>query len=108
VLLVPLIPTPLSLRTLAQLQRFVAGKVPKPRPQIVAFFSMADGRKTLHREIMGALAANADGAVLDAAIPAASDVERMALERRALAGFAPGGRAARAYAALWDELHARL
>jgi cellulose biosynthesis protein BcsQ len=108
VLLVPLIPTPLSLRTFEQLRRFVAEEVPKPRPRIVAFFSMADGRKTLHREVMRTLAASADGAVLGAAIPAASDVERMALERRALPGFAPGGRAARAYAALWGELEPRL
>ncbi|HVF78245.1 MAG TPA: ParA family protein [Solirubrobacteraceae bacterium] len=108
VLVVPLIPSPLSLRTFEQLQRFVASEVPKPRPRIVAFFSMADGRKTMHREIMGALRAAGDGAVLGAAIPAASDVEKMALTRRPLAGFAPRGRAARAYVALWDELRPRI
>ncbi len=108
VLLVPLIPTPLSVRTFEQLRRFVADEVPKPRPRIVAFFSMADGRKTIHREIMSTLAASADGAVLEASIPAATDVEKMAVRRRALAGFAPAGRAARAYTALWDELEPRL
>ena len=108
VLLVPLIPTPLSIQTYRQLQRFVAGEVAKPRPQILAFFSMADGRKALHREIMQELPATSDGAVLAAAIPAATDVERMALQRRALAGFAPRGRAAGAYAALYDELRLRL
>jgi cellulose biosynthesis protein BcsQ len=108
VLLVPLIPTPLSLRTFDQLRRFVASEVPKPRPRIVAFFSMADGRKTLHRQLMAQLRADGDGAVLAAAIPAASDVERMALQRRTLADFAPRGRAALAYAALWDELRGRL
>jgi chromosome partitioning protein len=108
VLLVPLIPTPLSLRTFDQLTSFVADEVPKPRPRILAFFSMADGRKSLHREIMRELAASGDGALLDALIPAATDVERMALERRALAGFAPRSLAARSYGALWDELRARL
>ena len=108
VLLVPLIPTPLSLRTFDQLRRFVAEEVPKPRPQILAFFSMADGRKTLHREIMERLLADGGGAVLQAAIPAASDVEKMAQARRTLAGFAPRGRAARASDALWDELRDRL
>lgn len=108
VLLVPLIPTPLSLRTFDQLQRFVAADVARPRPQILAFFSMTDGRKVLHREIMQALPASSDGAVLEASIPAATDVERMALQRRALAGFAPRGRAARAYAALWEELRLRI
>lgn len=108
VLLVPLIPTPLSLRTFDQLRRFVAADVAKPRPRILAFFSMTDGRKVLHREVMQALPASSGGAVLEASIPAASDVERMALQRRALAGFAPRGRAARAYAALWEEVQLRL
>ena len=108
VLLVPLIPTPLSTRTFHQLRRFVADEVPKPRPRILAFFSMADGRKTLHREIMGELVASSDGAVLAAAIPAASDVEQMASRRRPLAAFAPRGRAAQAYAALWTEVQTRL
>jgi chromosome partitioning protein len=107
VLLVPLIPTPLSLRTFEQLRSFVADEVVKPRPLILAFFSMADGRKTLHRTIMRELAASGDG-VLATAIPAASDVEKMALRRCALAGFAPRGRAALAYGALWDEVRRRL
>jgi chromosome partitioning protein len=108
VLLVPLIPTPLSMRTFHQLRRFVADEVPKPRPRILAFFSMADARKTLHREIMGELVASSDGAVLAAAIPAASDVEQMASRRRPLAAFAPRGRAALAYGALWTEVQTRL
>ena len=107
VLLVPLIPTPLSIRTYRQLRSFVADEVPKPRPRILAFFSMADGRKTLHRSIMEELRAEADG-VLATAIPAASDVEKMALQRRALAEFAPRGVAAKAYGTLWDEVRTGL
>jgi len=105
-LLVPLIPTPLSLRTYDQLRRFVRDEVAKPRPQILAFFSMADARKALHRSVAEELAG--DDGVLAAAIPAASDVERMGAQRRALAQFAPHGRAARAYGALWTELRGRL
>ena len=107
VLLVPLIPTPLSLRTLDQLRRFVAEEVPKP-PRILAFFSMADGRKRLHQQVMAEVSGEHDGAVLEAPIPAASDVERMAIERRVVAEFAPHGCAARAYEELWDQLRARL
>jgi cellulose biosynthesis protein BcsQ len=106
VLLVPLIPTPLSLRTYDQLRGFVADRVAKPRPRILAFLSMADGRKTLHRDVAAELAG--DAGVLASAIPAASDVERMGSQRRALAQFAPHGRAARAYGALWTELSGRL
>ena len=80
--------------------------MPKPRPRILAFFSMLDGRKTLHRDIAAELSAS-DG-VLASAIPAASDVERMAAQRRPLAQFASHGRAARAYGALWEELRGRM
>jgi len=106
VLLVPLIPTPLSLRTYDQLRGFVADEVRKPRPQVLAFLSMVDGRKALHRDIAASLAD--DGAVLAGVIPAASDVERMGLARRSLAQFAPRGRAALAYDALWAELRGRI
>ncbi len=106
VLLVPLIPTPLSLRTYDQLCGFVAEQVPKPRPRILAFLSMTDGRKALHRDVAAQLAT--DAGVLGSAIPAATDVELMGLQRRALAQFAPRGRAALAYGALWTELRERV
>ena len=47
-LLVPLIPATLSLRTFDQLIRFVADSDGR-HPEVVAFFSMADRRKHLHR-----------------------------------------------------------
>ena len=49
-LLVPLIPTTLSVRTLDQLTDFVAD-FDGHRPKILAFFSMIDRRKRLHQEI---------------------------------------------------------
>jgi hypothetical protein len=42
--------------------------------------------------------------VLDAVIPAAADIERMGAVRTVLAEFAPHGRAAAAYEALWAEI----
>ncbi len=102
VLLVPLIPATLSSRTFDQLRVLVDGG-----PQVMAFFSMVDGRKRLHREVVAELSA-AHAGVLKSAIPAASDVERMALHRRALAQSAPHGRAGLAYEALWAELRYRL
>ena len=68
---------------------------------------MADGRKRLHREVIADLTATRRG-VLTSPIPAASDVERMALQRRVLAQTAPRGTAARAYEALWAELRSKL
>jgi cellulose biosynthesis protein BcsQ len=105
VLLVPLVPSPLSLRTFEQLREFVAGHVPEP-PLILAFFSMTDGRRRLHREVIDGLAG--DDGVLRTAIPYASDVEQMAVHRQVLADFAPSGRAGLAYASLWDELRERM
>jgi len=105
-LLVPLIPTPLSLRAYDQLRGFVADEVAKPRPQILAFLSMVDGRKALHRNVAEEL--GADDSVLRSTIHAASDVERMGSQRRALAQFAPRGRAAQAYGTLWIELRGRV
>ena len=100
-LLVPLIPSPLSLRTYDQLRAFIAREVSEP-PRIHAFLSMTDGHRRLHREVSDDLSGR-DG-VLRAAIPYASDVERMGVQRRVLADFAPHGRAGRAYAQLWEEL----
>jgi chromosome partitioning protein len=105
VLLVPLIPSPLSLRTYEQLRRFVADEVAEP-PRILAFLSMTDGRRRLHKAVTGELAG--DDGVLRTAIPYASDVERMGIQRRVLADFAPRGRAGRAYAQLWEELRERI
>ncbi|MFD2399400.1 ParA family protein [Prauserella oleivorans] len=54
VVLVPIIPTVLALRTYDQLAEFVAG-FDRDRPALHAFFSMADRRKALHREILATL-----------------------------------------------------
>jgi chromosome partitioning protein len=49
VLLVPLIPAMLSVRTYDQLVHFVEG-LPGRKPQVMAFLSMVDRRKKSHRE----------------------------------------------------------
>ncbi len=102
VLLVPLIPTTLSVRTLDQLTEFVAGFHGR-RPEIRAFFSMVDRRKKLHQETIRDLSAERPE-VAAAAIPALSLIERMSVERAPVAAFAPRSVAARAYRALWSEL----
>jgi len=103
-LLVPVVPATLSSRTFRQLDK--AFDANGRRPRVLAFFSMVDGRKRLHREVMEGLADEAD--VLRTAIPAASDVERMGRHRAPVGLFAPRCLAARAYQALWDEIRGRL
>ena len=105
-LLVPVIPSTLSMRTLSQLSDFLDHGQPSP-PAVLPYFSMVDGRKRLHHEVMAAVRADWPG-VLAAAIPSASAVERMGVERTAVGEFAPTSPAAKAFAALWGEVSARL
>jgi chromosome partitioning protein len=102
VLLVPLIPTTLSVRTLDQLTDFVAGFNGK-RPEVRAFFSMVDRRKRLHQDITEKLLAERPG-VAATPIPALSIIERMSVERAPVTVFAPRSVAARAFRSLWAEL----
>jgi chromosome partitioning protein len=103
-LLVPIIPATLSSRTLEQLHSVLAQD--KNGPKVLGFFSMADRRKRLHRELMDSLSAEYD--ILDSVIPNSADVERMGSKRAALVDFAPNSRAARAYADLWEEIRGRV
>jgi chromosome partitioning protein len=102
-LLVPIIPATLSSRTFDQLEGLV-----REGPVVLAFFSMVEVRKSLHRQVMARVRANHSAAMLGAAIPAADEVERMGEERCAVAEVAPGGRAAMAYEALWWDIRRRL
>ena len=104
-LLIPTIPTPLSLRTLARLLLHL--KKRRPRPRVLPFFALVDRRKKLHREVI-AYAQEHDLGFLATEIPYSSAAERMAVRRAPLPAFAPRDRATRAYEALWEELEDRL
>ena len=101
-LLVPLVPSTLSGRTLEQLRAFLAD-APEPPPEVLAFFSMVDRRKRLHRELTASLPCAAR-----TAIPTASVIERMGLERAPVVATKPRSPASLAYGALWDELREAL
>lgn len=102
VLLVPILPATLSLRTLDQLREFVA-EADKPRPELVAFFSMVDRRKRLHRDVIDTLQ---PGSLRVAAteIPALAMIEQMVEHRAPVPAFAPTSRAAQCYEELWAEV----
>jgi len=105
VIMVPLIPTTLSVRTLEQLSDFL-DEFKGHRPELVAFFSMVDRRKKLHREIVEKLAAERYE-IAATVIPALSVIETMSVERAPVTVFAPNSVAAKAYRALWEELRDR-
>jgi cellulose biosynthesis protein BcsQ len=103
--LVPLIPTTLSVRTLDQLTDFIAG-LDGHRPATLAFFSMVDRRKRLHREISEQLPAQRSDLAVTA-IPALSLIERMSVQRAPVTAFAARSQAARCYRELWQEARVR-
>ncbi|PKM10353.1 MAG: cobyrinic acid a,c-diamide synthase [Gammaproteobacteria bacterium HGW-Gammaproteobacteria-10] len=102
ILLSPVIPTTLSLRTLDQLKKFISHKKIK-KLQLMPFFSMVDRRKKLHLDIMKILPEQHPD-FLTATIPYASDIERMGQERMPLNAFIKNSRSTRAYLELWQEL----
>jgi chromosome partitioning protein len=101
-LLIPTIPTTLSLRTLKQIQKYCV-KQELDDLKLLPFFSMVDVRKQMHR-LMVESPPDTGIPLLAASIPYASDVERMGELRRPVCDFAHHSRAATAYHALWDEL----
>lgn len=110
VLLVPTIPTPLSLRTLRQLDRHLRREGPEQlRSQ--PFLCMVDRRRKLHRltselfEDGEPMERTAD--LLETQIPYSSLIEQMGLQRSPLHAFAYSSAAARAYTRLWREIEER-
>lgn len=99
---VPVIPTPLSVRTLEQLRALVAEQAESP-PRILPFLSMVDRRKSLHRDLGDTLRAEHSDFLLTA-IPYSSIVERMGTERRPLGAFAHEALPNLAYRGLWAEI----
>ena len=106
-LLVPTIPTTLSLRTLAQLARFRKEQGLK-HLRILPFFSMVDRRKNMHRQILE-LHSREKTRFLRTTIPYASEVEQMGLHQQPLPVFASRrSPSVEAYHQLWLELKTSL
>jgi cellulose biosynthesis protein BcsQ len=103
-LLVPSIPTTLSLMTLDRLARHLR-KNGLEKLLVCPFFCMVDLRKSMHREIC---LGSHDGpySFLEARIPYSSYVERMGVHRAPLATFAGWSAPARAYEELWRQIKA--
>ena len=103
--LVPVIPSTLSLRTLSQVRR-VVGELEDRAPLILPFLSMVDRRKKMHKEVSAVCMAQPG--FMRTLIPTASVVEKMGLTRAPVAATLPSHPAARAFAELWREVGARL
>jgi cellulose biosynthesis protein BcsQ len=100
-ILVPLIPTTLSVRTYRQLLSFCR-KNQYDTDKIYAFFSMVDRRKNMHNDLMAMMVKQFSG-ILRSLIPYLSQIERMGIEREPVAVSAPGSVASKAYQNLWAK-----
>lgn len=106
VLVVPLLPSPLSVRMLDQIAEFVTAKG-WPDLKVLPFFSMVDRRKSLHVETIASLRERYP-AILATEVPYGSQFERLALRRAPVESYAPGSAAAEVYRRLWCEIDSRL
>jgi cellulose biosynthesis protein BcsQ len=102
ILLVPVIPTTLSILTLEKLVEFFKNKK-LPMKKIVPFFSMVERRKKLHNSIIEEYK-QSEYHFLKAGIPYSADVEKMGINRQPLFLNYPNSPAALAYRDLWDEV----
>jgi chromosome partitioning protein len=103
---VPLLPTPLSVRMLVQLQEFVDGEGWSD-VQLLPFFSMVDRRKSLHAEVIASTREQFP-AMLATEVPYSSDIERMTQRRAPLPSFSPRSAVGLVYSALWSEVQSHL
>jgi len=103
---VPTIPTTLSLRTYQQIRKFFKQQA-LDSVKVLPFFSMVDLRKQMHRSIVDAPPEYMEN-LLPNHIPYNSIVERMGDHRAPLGDFAPSSNASRCYEALWEDVKKQL
>jgi chromosome partitioning protein len=105
-LIIPVIPTTLSLQTFLQMQQYLEKKHNKVHADIVPFFSMVDSRKSLHRDII-----TNDGSkhnFCETVIQTRSVIEQMGMHRAPLPIFSPDSKSTKEYHQLWEEVKTRM
>lgn len=105
-ILTPTIPTPLSLRALAQMVKFLHGREER-RYRVLPYFCMVDRRRSLHRETCEWVHAQRMH-FLRTELPYSSLIEQAAARREPVGAFAPGSEAAASFERLWAEVLERL
>ena len=103
---VPLLPSPLSVRMLAQLRQFVHDNQWGDLA-LLPFFSMVDRRKSLHQDMIASTREQYPE-LLNTEVPYWSDIERMSVRRAPLTAYAPASPSGQIYSALWQEIEARM
>jgi chromosome partitioning protein len=101
VVLMPVIPTTLSIRTYNMVKDFIKERN-LDASKMNCFFTMVDLRKTLHNEIMEEL--YKDKRFFQNYIPYLSDVEKMGIHKSPIMEYANSSYAAKCYRELWTEI----
>jgi len=105
-LLVPVIPSTLSLRTLEQIGRFYEeNELDKSR--IIPFVSMSQERKKLHQSSMDALKSEHPN-LCASRIPFSSEIEKMGVTRKPVNSGSQKSKSAAAYLSLWREIAGKI
>ncbi len=105
-LLVPTIPAPLSVRAWETLVALLQREGFDPR-RAVAFFSMAEPAKRVHRETMRVFRGR-EPRVCGTVVPYRADIEAASASRRPVAFHRPRSPGGQAFGALWAEVKGRL
>lgn len=98
VVVAPLAPSLLSLRSYDQVRGFLAEH--EASAALVAFLNMVDRRRKSHREAADELPTRVDG-LSDIVVPASVVVERMGERHAAVGAISPSSAPAQAFSALW-------
>ena len=99
-ILMPVIPTTLSLRTYQQVRGYLKGQ--EQVDKLACFFSMVDKRKGLHQDVIGMLLE--DRRFFEHYIPLLSEIEKMGTKQAPLGAFAPASYGMTCFRALWEEI----
>jgi cellulose biosynthesis protein BcsQ len=101
VVLMPVIPTTLSIRTYEIVKAYFHDKGIE-KDKLMCFFTMVDIRKNMHKQTMELL--HKDKRFFEYYIPYTSGVEKMGIYHAPVEAFAPSSYAAICYRALWNEI----
>jgi cellulose biosynthesis protein BcsQ len=101
---VPVVPTTLSLLALEQLLK-LCKKVDVKKNKILAFFSMVERRKLMHNSIMSKY--RSYPIFMQSYVPFMAEIEKMGMYRRPVGSTPRKSVAAQAYELLWQEIKER-
>lgn len=103
IILVPLIPTTLSVRSYIKLLKFFK-KNKMNNSKIYPFFSMVEKRKSMHIDTINRIGKKKNN-FLTTQIPYRSDIEKMGIEKRPVPEYAENSPASESYFSLWEEIN---